>query len=401
MKRFLFILTFFFSIPLLGYAAEGTISVTVRIETESRTIFSNMVSVGECTVMVDGAPQSFLNHEAVCALDAAAQAGGFSYTVIDGGIGLYLTTIDNETEDYFNFWLYWINYSLAQVGVGNQLLTNGDNILFALTSSENIPLTMNAPSTAISGEPFTIESLTFDAGQQAFVPLADATIRVGADTFLSDANGQTTVTLNEPGTYQLMAEKPGYVRSPVEILTVTAAPLPPAEPPAPPIEPVPIEPTPGPITPDTTSPEPTDIPDDSLEETTEETTDSTNERENKINEPAEPPSTTSLATVIKPATSLTPVPVPSIVRSQPTPLQVKPSVNESNNRLAISTDIQPPLALYEIPQPENTKPPRKTVERFLFERRWTIFTFCVGLSGLIVTSWFRPRTTLANRKQPE
>lgn len=111
--------------------AEGTVSV--RIVGTQRTIWLGDVQNAGCSVTdKDGVIHSFAQPVALCALDAAAQAGNFSYSVknFGGSLGLYLDAIDEDSgaADFSTYWIFDINGTPASVGISAQVTNPGDKL---------------------------------------------------------------------------------------------------------------------------------------------------------------------------------------------------------------------------------------------------------------------------------
>lgn len=114
--------------------AQG-ISTRVRIVGSNRTIWVGDVEVDNCTVTdKEGKQHSFIQPVAICALDIASKAGGFTYTIKDfgGSLGLFLEGIaeDMSASDFSTYWLYDVNGQAVGVGFSTYLVKNGDLIYF-------------------------------------------------------------------------------------------------------------------------------------------------------------------------------------------------------------------------------------------------------------------------------
>lgn len=71
---------------------------------------------------------------AICALDEASKAGGFTYEVKDfgGSLGLFLESIaeDKPASDFSTYWLYDVNGTSASVGAASYKTVAGDSLFF-------------------------------------------------------------------------------------------------------------------------------------------------------------------------------------------------------------------------------------------------------------------------------
>lgn len=204
-----------------GEAAGGPV-VKVRIETPAMTVDSTQVPVDGCTIRDSaGVDHVLTGPKAACALVAAAQQGGYSYSFDDFGWGLYLTQINGVISDASNYWLYRVNFSSPPVGLADYSLSDGDELLISYGPWPDIPLKATASSTLVqSGQTFTVASTYYDDGTGTFQAVADATVHLGTATLATDAQGSLLASLDKPGIYSLYIEKNGYVRSDVTKIEV-------------------------------------------------------------------------------------------------------------------------------------------------------------------------------------
>ena len=117
--------------------AAGT-TVHVKIVGSAKTVWFGDVTTDGCSVtdttnVVHTYAQSF----AVCALDAASKAGGFTYDLKDfgGSLGLFIQRIGTDTgaSDFSTYWSYDLNGTAAAQGISSQLVANGDTVYFFFT----------------------------------------------------------------------------------------------------------------------------------------------------------------------------------------------------------------------------------------------------------------------------
>jgi len=200
-------------------------TVKVRIETPQKTVWSGSVEVKDCNITdTNGVAHALQSPKAACALAAAADAGGFTYSFSDSGWGLYLTEIDGFVSDFTNFWLYRVNNVSPSTGMADYDLVDGDELLISLGPWPDTPLKLNtSKSSVITDESFTLSSTYYDDNTQSFQPLADATVHLGNDVLAADSQGQLTTGINQPGNYLAYIEKDGYVRSDKIQIEVTDA----------------------------------------------------------------------------------------------------------------------------------------------------------------------------------
>lgn len=107
----------------------------VRIVGSNRTVWYGDVPNNGCTITdTTGAKHVLSEPMAICALDEASKAGGFTYEVKDfgGSLGLFLESIaeDKPAADFSTYWLYDVNGTGAPVGAASYKTAAGDSIFF-------------------------------------------------------------------------------------------------------------------------------------------------------------------------------------------------------------------------------------------------------------------------------
>lgn len=126
------------TIVLAGFSQKAFaagVNAHVRIVGTNRTIWFGNVNFDGCNITDDAsASHVYAAQLAVCALNAAAQAGGFSYTVHDygGSLGLFLTGVAEDTgaADFSTYWTYDVNGTSASNGISSQTVANNDVLYF-------------------------------------------------------------------------------------------------------------------------------------------------------------------------------------------------------------------------------------------------------------------------------
>lgn len=155
------------------------------------------------------------------AMDALAQAAAkckFTYDTLayQGNIGLYVNRIANDRAQGIEGWMYLINWKQPSQAADQYQLQPNDYVTwyYGHSSMESIklwPIT-SEPNGAATKFTFNIETLEQDGWHPA-------TGNVYVNGNLYEASPTTTINLT-PGTYTIHAEKPGYIRGHVTILTV-------------------------------------------------------------------------------------------------------------------------------------------------------------------------------------
>lgn len=201
-----------------GATAAEPVAVDVRIETAASTIWQGEVETDGCTIKDSGGKDHVLTGaKAACALDEAAKAGGFNYSFSDGVFGLFLTQIDGKPGkgNITDFWLYFVNFEAAQVGLAAKELVDGDQLLLVLEPWPPLPLIRAELSkgTIGVGDSFEVKVTRFDDTAKSFVALEKAQVRFDNKFYETDKDGEVSIGVQRPGDYDVVAEKAGHTRS--------------------------------------------------------------------------------------------------------------------------------------------------------------------------------------------
>jgi hypothetical protein len=114
--------------PQTSRAAE---TLDVYIEGSNQTYFDDAVTAGNCLITDTDGVQHEFSDTAICALEEAAQIGGFDYDAVyyTSFDSVLITRIGEDTDQYPDgSWIFWINGCLAPVGVSAYPLQAGDAI---------------------------------------------------------------------------------------------------------------------------------------------------------------------------------------------------------------------------------------------------------------------------------
>lgn len=117
------------------HAQAASVSAHVRVVGTDRTIWFGDVTTEGCTITDDSAVEHvFTQPVGICALDAAAEQGNFTYVVKDfgGSLGLFVQGLaaDSGAADFSTYWLYDVNGQGASVGIASYVVNNGDSLYF-------------------------------------------------------------------------------------------------------------------------------------------------------------------------------------------------------------------------------------------------------------------------------
>jgi len=105
---------------------------------------------------------------ALGALDAAAHAGGFNYTVSDEWGILFVDSIADIPNEGWSGWMYWVNYPdepMPMVGAAEYVVEDGDVVTWYWSSSMNMT-PENSPKVLIIN--VTVAPNEFDTGRGTY-----------------------------------------------------------------------------------------------------------------------------------------------------------------------------------------------------------------------------------------
>jgi hypothetical protein len=121
-----------------------------------------------------------------------------------------------------SYWAFWVNNTAASVGICQQQLSPGDQILFfpdcfgtgcpAGFVSPAV-LSLSAPAVVSSGTPFTAAVSSYPNAGGPPKALVGASITGDGASAATGAGGQATLTLSRPGSYLLTATAANSVRT--------------------------------------------------------------------------------------------------------------------------------------------------------------------------------------------
>ncbi|MDP3970182.1 MAG: DUF4430 domain-containing protein [bacterium] len=205
---------FFAGIAQTAVAAEY-VGANVRIETPDGTFYNSSVYSNGCTITdSDGAEHVIDSATAVCMLDAAAMDGGFDYVMKDSSFGLYLNQIDTYESDS-NFWLFYVNFESAAVGLADYQVTDGDEILLTFGSWPNTPLKLRVRKKQITpGQSISARVKEYSDVSGAFEPAEGMSVMFGNEVVTTNADGYAEYTpTSSGGDIDVYAINSGYTRS--------------------------------------------------------------------------------------------------------------------------------------------------------------------------------------------
>jgi len=199
-------------------ALAAPVTVNLRVEGSSTTIFEGPVTTDAKTIRMDGVdrPCDGTNGGAnpspgptmTSALDDGAIAGGFTWdgTWFDGFDDFGIDRVGPDSATSSEFWGYAHNWQDSSVGGCQQIVSGGDDVLFGYDYfSKSALLRLSGPATAEADRPVTVTVVDGRSGS----PAGGASVG-GA---LTGADGRAQVTFSSTGVQRLKAERAGALRS--------------------------------------------------------------------------------------------------------------------------------------------------------------------------------------------
>jgi len=187
----------------------------IRIEGKVDTVWDGIVTVGESYIYAKNVDTGEIEEHYIPfpsvlgAVDEASKKEGFSYVVEywPSWDAFLVKTIADDSD----WWHYWVDYKLPMVDVGKYELTNQDaEILFGyLENWEAHALRISVDKEDVKKN----EKFTVSVFNETMIGVEGATVYVGSKMYITDDNGNVTVSCVTSGTYEIFAEKEGFVRS--------------------------------------------------------------------------------------------------------------------------------------------------------------------------------------------
>ncbi|MBE0480699.1 MAG: hypothetical protein IBX68_06950 [Dehalococcoidia bacterium] len=210
--------------------APDTVTISVRIEGQSATVWSGAVTVASATLIDDQGGEHYLDRPtALGALHEASLAGSFSYVLKDSAYGLYIYSIDGEEPAGFSGWTYRVDYYSPMVGASDFVLKETmppavphGEVLFAYSQWGEKPLKIEVDSVSPGvGDTFTVTVTEYNDAGATWSAAANATVHADRN-YTTGADGTVAVTIDSDMTVSVYAEKDGCIRSSRIAVTVGA-----------------------------------------------------------------------------------------------------------------------------------------------------------------------------------
>jgi hypothetical protein len=200
-------------------AAAAPVSVNLRVEGASTTIFDGPVTTDGHTITTDSGGTHRCDGTnagafpspvptATAALDDGARLNDLTWDAdwFDSFEDFIVKRVAGESATSSQFWGYAVNFKFAEKGGCQMQVNQGDEVLWIFDAFSKVHvLRLAGPSAAVTGAPVTVE--VSDGGDGS--AQAGATVG-GAQT---GADGKATLSFADAGVYRLKAERTDSVRS--------------------------------------------------------------------------------------------------------------------------------------------------------------------------------------------
>jgi PGF-pre-PGF domain-containing protein len=201
-----------------GYAPKPEpINVSVRIEGINETIWTGNVTFSNSTIFT-AQEEIYLREPTVLgALKEASDKGEFNYTLTKRRGRLIVDSINEEgIKEGYN-WFYMMNYETKSIDVDKFVLSEGNEIIWYIGKEEQKPLRISLDKNNVTpGEKFTIIVESLD--NQWVEESAEVHINnVGT----INMDGELNISLQNPRSYTIFADKEGFIRSERKKITIT------------------------------------------------------------------------------------------------------------------------------------------------------------------------------------
>jgi len=137
---------------------------------------------------------------------------GYTYFIEQTSWGPYLKKINEEEAHDLIGWLYFVNYEIPAIGAADYILEPGNEVLWYFGEWGWKPTKLTLASQKVDpGNNLEAKVEYFEDSK--WDPLAEAMVYVNDQSFITDNDGKVNLFINNPGVYQVYAEKSGYIRT--------------------------------------------------------------------------------------------------------------------------------------------------------------------------------------------
>lgn len=183
------------------------VTVTVRVEGKSSTIWSGQVTFTTSTITDKQGTTTTIDHPtALGALNAAAKTGaGFAYDVSSAyGLLSFVDSVGNDANQGADGWLYLVNWLSPSVAAVNYTLANGDTVLWYYGGYSAEPLQLSVDKTSLlPSDNFTVTVQAFNGTNWSAIQ--GASVQAASHIYTTDINGKVLNISLPPGGYTISA----------------------------------------------------------------------------------------------------------------------------------------------------------------------------------------------------
>jgi len=204
----------------------------VRVEGQSSAVWKGEVFVSWSDITDNLGGHHYYGEPTVLgALDEASRKAGFTYVVDYGWGSAYVTTINGEAASGMIGWLFRVNdHTTGDHSADGFVLNEATTpppphttVLWYYGGWDDKVARISVDSTSVySNQAFTATITYFDETSGTWLPAEAANIHADS-IYLTDSNGQASISIPTAGTYTVYAEKTGFVRTEQIQVTVTTA----------------------------------------------------------------------------------------------------------------------------------------------------------------------------------
>ncbi|MBI2990423.1 MAG: DUF4430 domain-containing protein [Candidatus Magasanikbacteria bacterium] len=212
-------------------AAQDAIQVQLRIESPVEHIVQKTITLEADCEINDSASSifSFSSSKAICALEQASELGLLSYQVTASSFGLFLDRINNTENavDFSEFWIVRHNNKLADLGLADLELNNGDELLLTYGAWDMDPLKVElSTSTAELGDLIDINIFSWEDESNAFITqnqIVSSSIHIGTEIYEITSSSLSWEAQNT-GDFSIYVEQKNKTRSKAISLSIAEKP---------------------------------------------------------------------------------------------------------------------------------------------------------------------------------
>lgn len=198
-----------------GALAAGT-TVTVRVEGAKRTLLApKVVHTHAGSITKGGARKGLCSATtAAGALDAAThghwQGKVYASTVPPA---IFVTSIFGEKPTGNYFWTIFTDGRTAQQGICALKLHRGEQLLFAVTNGNEVPIVLSGPARVSPGRPFLLTAVYYRPTARDKMGIRTPLAGVSVGGGRTNRHGQVTLIAQHAGRSNFTASRKGYIRS--------------------------------------------------------------------------------------------------------------------------------------------------------------------------------------------